>query len=177
MANEDVMIANRISDLKPTAINRILAEVRALSTQGRKVVSLMRGEPDFPTPSHIVQAATAALNAGRTNYPENRGELALREAVALKLKRDNGVAYDPASEILVTDGATLGIHAAIMTLLGPGDDILVPDPIYDAYTSPILLAGAQPRRVRTTRGHKMAASNSHSKLWKPRSHRQPGSCS
>ena len=50
MANEDVMIANRISDLKPTAINRILAEVRALSTQGRKVVSLMRGEPDFPTP-------------------------------------------------------------------------------------------------------------------------------
>jgi aspartate aminotransferase len=153
MATDNVKLANRISDLKPTAINTILGEVRELKAQGRNVVSLMRGEPDFPTPSHIVDAATAALHAGRTSYPENRGELSLREAVSLKMKRDNGITYDAASEILVTDGATLGIHAAIMTLLEPGDEILVPDPIYDAYTSPIRLAGAQPRRVRSTRGN------------------------
>lgn len=146
------MQAERISGLKPTAVNTILAEVKALRTQGRNIISLMRGEPDFPTPPHIVEAATAALRAGRTSYPENRGEQRLREAVALKLERDNGIAYDPGTEILITDGATLGIYAAVMSLLGPGDDILVPDPIYDAYASPIWLTGAEVRRVRSSRG-------------------------
>jgi aspartate/methionine/tyrosine aminotransferase len=111
----------------------------------------MRGEPDFPTPEHIVASATAALRAGRTNYADNRGEPGLREAVAMKLCRDNGLTYDPGSEILITDGATLGIYAALMSLAGPGDDILVPDPIYDAYQSPILLTGARSVPVRSTR--------------------------
>ncbi len=129
--------------LKPTAVNSVLAEVRALQADGRKVVSLMRGEPDFPTPAHITEAAIKALQSGRTTYPDNRGEIGLRTAVAAKLQRVDGVSYDPACEILITDGATLGVYAALMTLLNPGDAILLPDPIYDAYQSPIRLASGQ----------------------------------
>jgi aspartate/methionine/tyrosine aminotransferase len=75
-----------------------------------------------------------------TSYPQNQGEPALREAVAAKLRRQ-GLEYSPADEILITDGATLGIYAALAAVLGAGDEILVPDPIYDAYQSPIALAG------------------------------------
>jgi len=142
--------ADRTSLLKPTAVNSILAEVRALQAQGRKLVSLMRGEPDLATPAHIAEAAVWALRSGRTAYADQRGEPALREAVAQKLLRDNQVSYDAGSEILVTDGATLGIHTALMALLGPGDEILVPDPIYDAYQSPIRLTGANARAVKST---------------------------
>jgi aspartate/methionine/tyrosine aminotransferase len=141
-------VSPRCASLRPTAVNRILAEVRAVQAEGGSPIPLMRGEPDFATPSHISDAAADALRRGRTNYPDNRGELNLREAVALKLERDNGVRYDPAAEILVTTGATFGIHAALTTLLAEGDEVLLPDPIYDAYTSPILLAGGRPRPVR-----------------------------
>lgn len=137
----------RVSSLRPTAVNSILAEVRAT---GRPIVSLMRGEPDFKTPPLIVEAAARALSEGRTSYPDNRGEPKLREAVANKLASVNGVAYDALSDVLITDGATLGIHAALTAIAGPGDEILLPDPIYDAYQSPIRLAGAEPRAVRST---------------------------
>ena len=142
-------LSPRISSLRPTAVNSILADVREAQARGVSVVSLMRGEPDFRTPAHIAAAATRALADGRTSYPDNRGEPTLRDAVAAKLVRDNGVAYDPGAEILVTDGATLGIHAALTALLAPGDDVLLPDPIYDAYYSPIVLAGGTPRPVRS----------------------------
>jgi aspartate/methionine/tyrosine aminotransferase len=111
---------------------------------------MMRGEPDFDTPAHIVDAATAAMKAGRTRYPDNRGEKPLRQAIAAKLARDNGLAYDPDAEILVTTGATLGIYAALTALLDEGDEVLLPDPIYDAYQSPILLCGGRIRPVRST---------------------------
>jgi aspartate/methionine/tyrosine aminotransferase len=114
------------------------------------VISLMRGEPDFDTPAHIVEAAAAAMTAGRTRYPDNRGEMPLRQAIAAKLARDNGLAYDADTEILVTTGATLGIHAALTALLDDGDEVLLPDPIYDAYQSPILLCGGRIRSVRST---------------------------
>lgn len=91
-----------------------------------------------------------AIGEGRTLYPDNRGELTLREAVAVKLARDNGLSYDPASEILITTGATFGIHAALTALLNDGDEVLLPDPIYDAYQSPIFLAGGRIRPVPAT---------------------------
>lgn len=144
----DSPLARRTSLLRPTAVNAILAEMRQVQSAGRDVISLMRGEPDFPTPQHIVDAATAALTAGRTHYPDNRGEPRLRHAVAAKLRRDNGVEYDPNTEILITTGATLGIHAAVMALLDDGDEVLVPDPIYDAYASPVMLGGGRIRPVR-----------------------------
>jgi aspartate aminotransferase len=139
----------RASVLRPTAINSILAEVRSLRSQGREIASLMRGEPDFPTPPHITEAAVRSLHDGRTSYPDNRGEPALRDAVAAKLEHSNGISYDPDTEILVTDGATLGILTALTAIVGSGDEILLPDPIYDAYQSPVRLTGAEPRSVRS----------------------------
>jgi len=142
----------RSSLLQPTAVNSILAEVRALQAQGRQLASLMRGEPDFRTPEHIAEAAIRSLRDGRTAYPDNRGEPELREAVAAKLHRENQLRYDAGTEILVTTGATFGIYAALSALLNEGDEVLLPDPIYDAYQSPIRLAGARPRAVAATLG-------------------------
>ena len=143
-------LAERVGALRPTAVNSILAEVRDAVATGASVVSLMRGEPDLPTPPHIVEAARKALADGRTSYPDNRGELALREAVAARMARDHGLTVDPGAEVLVTSGATLGLHSALLALVGPGDDVLVPDPIYDAYHSVVALAGAGVRPVLST---------------------------
>src|SRR5262245_49950762 len=106
MAGTPLTISRRIGDLRPTAVNAILAEVRQLQAHGKPLVSLMRGEPDFNTPPHIVEAAARALANGRTHYPDNRGELALREAIAARIAQDHQLCYDPGSEILVTSGAT-----------------------------------------------------------------------
>jgi aspartate/methionine/tyrosine aminotransferase len=150
MTAEAMRLSPRAAQLQPTAVNSILAEVRRAQAQGINVVSLMRGEPDFRTPAHICDAAVRALASGRTSYPDNRGELVLREAVAAKLARDNGLTYDPAAEILVTTGATLGVHTALSALLAEGDEVLLPDPIYDAYHSPIALAGGRSRPIRSS---------------------------
>ncbi len=109
----DFSLADRVSHLRPTAVNRVLQQVRQLEAEGRSLVSLMRGQPDTPTPSHIVEAAVRSLRDGRTGYPDNRGEPALRQAVAEKLRREQGLSYDPDREILITDGATLGVCAAL----------------------------------------------------------------
>ena len=137
----------RVSKLQPTAVNAILSEVRQCQAAGKDLVSLMRGEPDFHTPPHIVEACTHALHNGRTGYPDNRGENSFRQAVARKLERDNDLVFDPAAEILATTGATLGIYAALMALVNEGDEVLLPDPIYDAYQSPIRLAGGRIKPV------------------------------
>jgi aspartate/methionine/tyrosine aminotransferase len=136
-----LMISRRIADLRPTAVNRVLDEVRQYQAGGKTTVSLMRGQPDSPTPPHIVEAAERALRAGRTGYADNRGEPALRKAVADKLQREQGLSYDPNTEILITDGATCGITLALGAVINPGDEVLLPDPIYDAYLSPIALFG------------------------------------
>jgi aspartate/methionine/tyrosine aminotransferase len=142
--------AKRMQDLKPTAVNRVLQEVREVQRDGRTVVSLMRGQPDSPTPPHIVAAAHQALLAGHTGYPDNQGELILRRAVAEKLQREQGLTYDPATEILITDGATSALFTAFGVLIQEGDEVLLPDPIYDAYTSPIAIWGGRAVPVTTT---------------------------
>jgi aspartate/methionine/tyrosine aminotransferase len=107
----------------------------------------MRGQPDTPTPAHIVEAATKSLRDGRTGYADNQGEPALRRAVAARLARDHGLDYDPDREILITDGATLGVSAALGALVDAKTRVLLPDPIYDAYESPIALWDARPLSV------------------------------
>src|SRR5881396_406564 len=112
-------LAARVDGLRPTAVNAVLQEVRQLQAEGRDLVSLMRGQPDTPTPPHIVEAAIKALRDGHTGYPDNQGEPILRQAVAEKLQRDQGLTYDPDREILITDGATCGIYLALGALLEP----------------------------------------------------------
>jgi aspartate aminotransferase len=143
-------VATRVAALQPTAVNRVLDEVRRYQATGKAAVSLMRGQPDSPTPPHIVEAAQQALRAGRTSYPDNQGEPRLRQAVAKKLLRDQGLSYDPVSEILITDGATCGLALVLAALVEPGDEILLPDPVYDAYASQIALFGGRPVEVAAT---------------------------
>jgi aspartate aminotransferase len=144
-----IATATRVSRLRPTAVNRVLQEVRQLQADGRSLVSLMRGQPDTPTPPHIVEAAIESMRSGRTGYPDNHGEPALRQAVALALRREQGLVYDPETEILITDGATLGVHAALGALLEAEGPVLLPDPIYDAYEAVIHLWGGRPVPVPT----------------------------
>jgi aspartate aminotransferase len=146
----EIHFAERVSHLQPTAVNRVLQEVRQLQAEGRSLVSLMRGQPDTPTPAHIVESARKALRDGRTGYPDNQGEPALRQAVAEKLQRDQGLSYDPDREILVTDGATLGVCAALAALVDRDRGVLLPDPIYDAYETPIALWGGKPMPIPAT---------------------------
>jgi aspartate aminotransferase len=142
-----VPFAERVSQLRPTAVNRVLQEVRRLQAEGRSLVSLMRGQPDTSTPAHIVEAARKALRDGRTGYPDNQGEPPLRLAVAAKLKREQGLTYNPDREILITDGATLGVCAALGALVNGRRTVLLPDPIYDAYEAPIALWDSKPTAV------------------------------
>jgi len=143
-----MLLAHRVSRLRPTAINQVLRDVRRVQAEGRSVVSLMRGQPDTPTPGHIVEAAMRSLRDGRTGYPEGQGETPLRQAVAEKLKREQGLVYDPDREILITDGATLGLAVALGTLVNPDRAVLLPDPVYDAYHAAIRLWGGIPTPVK-----------------------------
>jgi aspartate/methionine/tyrosine aminotransferase len=143
----DAHIAARLQQLRPTAVNRILREVRDLEAQGKSLVSLMRGQADHPTAPHIIEAAFEALRVGRTGYPDNRGEPTLRRAVADKLRRVNGLTYDPAREILITDGATQGLFTALGAVLRADDEVLLTDPIYDAYDGAIAVWGGRPVRA------------------------------
>src|SRR5437868_6629836 len=147
---ESVSLADRVACLRPTAVNRVLQTVRQLEAEGRSLVSLMRGQPDTPTPTHIVEAAIRSLRDGRTGYPDNRGEPALRAAVAEKLRREQGLSYDPDREVLITDGATLGVCIALGALVKPDGAVMAPDPIYDAYAAPIALWGGQATPVPAT---------------------------
>ncbi len=162
-------LPERLAGLKPTAVNAILAEVRECQAQGKNLISLMRGEPDLKTPAHVVEACTRALRDGRTSYPDNRGEKPFREAVALKLERDNGLRFDPATEILATTGATFGIYAALMALIEDGAEVLLPDPIYDAYQSPVRMAGGRVKSVaaRITGGRFTIGEDALEAAWSP----------
>jgi aspartate/methionine/tyrosine aminotransferase len=141
--------AARIATLRTTAVNAITQHVRELQAQGKDLSTLMRGEPDLRTPVHIVEACYRSMRDGRTGYPDNRGEKTFREAVALKLQRDNGLRFDPATEILPTDGTSFSFYAALAALVSEGDEVLLPDPIYDAYQSPIRLWGGRVKSVAT----------------------------
>lgn len=146
-----VKISQRVSHLKPSAVNRTLQKVRAAEAKGAKLISFLRGEPDFPTPRHIIEAARAALQGGKTHYPPNQGVLELRQSVADKMEKINKIKCDPDKEIIITTGATMGFFIAVAATCEPGDEVLLPEPIYDVYASQIAMAGATPVFVRADR--------------------------
>lgn len=122
--------------------------LQAVERRGGDVVTLGRGEPDIPTPDHIVAAMKRALDEGKTTYSNPAGLPQLRAAIAAKLSRENGVAYDP-DEVIVTAGAQEAIAVAMQTLLEPGDEVLLAAPYYGGYLTNITLAGGVPVPVPT----------------------------
>jgi aminotransferase len=108
------------------------------------VISLGLGEPDFVPPSHVLEAYKQALDEGKTHYTLTMGLPELREALARKVKREYGLTYDPEIEILITVGGTQAIHLALMALINPGDEVLVPDPGFVCYKPSILMTDGVP---------------------------------
>jgi len=104
-----------------------------LERQGKKVIHLEIGRPDFNTPEHIVEAAVEALRSGKHHYSPNAGILELRQAISDKFSTEYGLEYDPEIEVVVTNGVAEGIYVTIHALLNPGDQILIPDPRWINY--------------------------------------------
>jgi aspartate aminotransferase len=115
---------------------------RELKAKGVNLIDLSLGEPDFPTPAHICEAATAAMNAGQTKYSPVAGLPELLEAISIKLKRDNNLDYAP-NEILVSTGAKQSLANAILCLTDPDDEVLIPTPFWVTYGALVQLAGGR----------------------------------
>lgn len=113
------------------------------------ILSLSVGEPDFPTPFHIRQAAIDAIQAGKTFYTPSKGLLSLRKEISAILARKHQLNYDPATEIIVTIGASEALEASFITLLNPGDEVIVITPAYITYIPIIVMCGATPIHIVT----------------------------
>ena len=135
--------ANRVSKIQPSAIRRMLE----LSAGMKDVVHLEQGEPNFTTPEHILKAAVEATKKGFTHYTEIDGTLELRQAIAEKLEKDNGIDADPLTEVTVTSGSQEAMFVTALGFLNRGDEALILDPYYPAYFEDTLLAEAQPVTV------------------------------
>jgi len=135
--------SDRVGLIKPSAIRRMLE----LSAGMENVVHLEQGEPDFTTPKHILKAAVEATEKGFTHYTEIDGTLELRQAIAEKLEKENGVDADPQTEITVTSGSQEAMMIAALGFLNKGDEALILDPYYPAYFEDVLIAEAQPVTV------------------------------
>ena len=142
-------IAERMKSIPFTPIRKIFEEANQREAAGETIIHLELGRPDFDTPDHIKAAAIKALEEGKVHYSSNYGLPELRAAIADKFKRDNNLEYDPATEIIVTIGATEAIFMAMMALLDPGDQALIPMPAFPAYSRCVYMAGAEPVAVIT----------------------------
>ena len=139
-----MQIADRMNSIPFTPIRKVFEEAGRREALGETIIHLEVGRPDFETPGHIKAAAVRALNEGKVHYTSNYGIPELREAISAKLKRDNDLEYDPSGEIIVTVGATEGIFMAMMALLNPDDEVLIPTPSFPCYVRCAHMAGAQP---------------------------------
>jgi len=134
-------ISQRIGSIAESATLKVDAKAKALKAAGRPVVSFAAGEPDFPTPEHIVEAAVAAVRDPKNHrYTPAAGLPELREAIAAETLRDSGVEVAP-SQVIVTNGGKQAVYQAFATLLDPGDEVLVPAPYWTTYPEAIKLAG------------------------------------
>jgi len=140
--------AARLQRIKPSPSSMAGQHARMLRAQGRDIVSLTSGEPDFDTPAHIRDAAYRAMNEGQTRYTDVGGTAALREAIRAKFARDNGLDYG-LDEIIVSTGAKQIIFNAIMATVDTGDEVIVPAPYWVSYPDITLLANGTPVIVNT----------------------------
>ncbi|MCF7804312.1 MAG: pyridoxal phosphate-dependent aminotransferase [Candidatus Marinimicrobia bacterium] len=135
--------ADRIERIQPSMTMAMKDKATTLRNQGVDVVDLGAGEPDFDTPKHIREAAKRALDAGHTRYTKNVGIDPLREAICDKLKRDNGLQYSP-NQVIVSNGAKHVLFNTMMSILGPGDEIIIFSPYWVSFPEMAKLTGANP---------------------------------
>jgi aspartate aminotransferase len=134
-------ISQRIASIAESATLKVDAKAKSLKAAGRPVVSFAAGEPDFPTPENIVEAAVAAARDPKNHkYTPAAGLPELREAIAAKTLRDSGLEVSP-SQVIVTNGGKQAVYQAFATLIDPGDEVLVPAPYWTTYPEAIKLAG------------------------------------
>ena len=142
-------ISDTLARVKPSATIAVTQKARDLKAKGRDVISLSVGEPDFDTPDNIKEAAIAAIRRGETKYTPVPGIVPLREAIARKFKRENGLDYKPTQTIVGTGGKQILFNAFLATC-NPGDEVVIPAPYWVSYPDMVLIAGGQPVFVPTT---------------------------
>lgn len=144
-----IALSDRLSDIVESQTLAMTKRSRELKATGVDVINLSIGEPDFDTPVHICEAATAAMAKGYTHYPPVAGLPELRTAIAQKLQRENGLPYQ-AENIIVSNGAKHSLLNAILALVNPGDEVLIPAPFWVSYPSMIQYAGGIPVSIPST---------------------------
>ena len=142
-------LADALSRIKPSATIAVTQMARELKAQGKDVISLSVGEPDFDTPQNIKDAAVAAIARGETKYTPVAGIPELRKAIADKFKRENGLDYKPEQVIVGTGGKQI-LFNAFMATINPGDEVVIPAPFWVSYPEMISLCGGTPVFVETT---------------------------
>ena len=139
-----------VGAIQPSATLAISARAKELAAQGQCIHSFAAGEPDFDTPQVIKDAACRAIAEGQTKYTAAKGMPSLCRAVADKFRAVNGIAYDPATEIIVSSGGKQSLYYAFQALLERGDEVLIPSPYWLSYPEMVRIAGGRPRFVRTS---------------------------
>jgi aspartate aminotransferase len=145
-------LSDALSRIKPSATIEITQKARDLKAQGRDVISLSVGEPDFDTPDNVKEAAIAAIRRGETKYTPVSGIVPLREAIAAKFKRENGLDYKPSQTIVGTGGKQV-IYNALLATLNPGDEVIIPAPYWVSYPEMVGLCGGTAVPVETSMEH------------------------
>ncbi len=142
-------ISRRASSLAPSLTLAIDSKAKAMKAEGQDVVGFGAGEPDFDTPQHIKDAAIKALNEGFTKYTPSSGIPELRQAIADKFKRENGLSYKP-GQVIVSSGGKHSCYNVIMATCEEGDEVIIPSPYWLSYPEMVKLAGATPIIVETS---------------------------
>ncbi len=142
-------IANRLNLIKPSMTLAIDAKAKELKAKGVDVIGFGTGEPDFPTPDNVKEAAIRAIRNNETRYPPVSGTDGLKKAIIAKFEKDHGASYAP-NQILVSSGAKQSFYNLAQALWEPGDEIIVPAPYWVSYPDMIMLSGAKPKIVETT---------------------------
>ena len=150
----DHLISRRLSQIAPSATLAITQKVRALKAEGKDVIGLGAGEPDFNTPDHIKHAAVEAIAAGKTKYTNVDGIPELKQAICDKFARDNDLAFTP-GQINVSPGGKPVIYNALVATLDPGDEVIIPTPCWVSYPDMVKLAGGIPVMAKPGAGFKL----------------------
>ena len=167
----EVQLSTRVQNIKPSPTLAVTNRAAELRAEGKDIIGLGAGEPDFDTPDHIKAAAIEALNQGQTKYTAVDGTPALKKAIINKFKNDNGLSYEP-NQILVSCGGKQSFFNLSLAVLDPGDEVIIPAPYWVSYPDmvriaegvPVILSAGQDQRFKITAEQLEAAITEKTKL-------------